>query len=495
MFNIISRVRAVIGGVKTQKRSEPAQVKSKKPAVKKFLSVEKKDPAEDLTRKKELELVKLLEESNNREKELDRKSNSLDEKEVYLRKKEQSLEDKQRAILIKQEEAEALRQKQLLTLEKIAALSKEDAQKRIVEETEKRLTSWLAKKTSDIKEAIKAVEEEATRESIVEAIRHGVTDYVAEYTISTVDLPNEDVKGKVIGREGRNIRAFEKATGVELELGDGNEIRISSFDSVRREIAKIALQKLIRDGRIQPVRIEEVVKQTKLQMDRILLEEGKKICQTVGVYHLPIEVVKTIGKFKYRSSYGQNLAVHTIEVTKIAIALASEHKADVKVVRLAGLLHDVGKVITDEEGSHVQIGVDYLRRFKFPQAVIDAVGEHHEDKPFSSLESVIVYIGDAASGSRPGARYQAHEDYLKRMTSIEEVVRSFKGIEDVAAYQAGREIRIIVKPEKVSDEEMEIMVQKIAEKLDEESKWAGQVKITAIRETRANATAPLRKSN
>jgi ribonucrease Y len=492
MFNIISRIRSVVGGKNDPKGPIDSPVKAKKKPVKKD-SVKKQSVSVDIVRKKELELVNLLEEANSREKELDRKRASLDEKETYLRKKEQSLEDRQRSIAVKQDEAEALKLKQLKTLEQIATLSKEEAQKKIVEETEKRLSAWLSKKTSEVREAAKSIEDEAVKEAVIEAIRHGVTDYVAEFTISTVDLPNEDVKGKIIGREGRNIRAFEKATGVELELGDGNEIRISSFDSVRREIAKIALQKLVRDGRIQPVKIEEVVRQTKLQMDKILLEEGKRICQAVGVYHLPIDIVKTIGKFKYRSSYGQNLASHTIEVTKIAIALASEHKADVKVVRLAGLLHDIGKVITSEEGSHIQIGVDFLRRYKFPQPVIDAVGEHHEDKPFSSLESVIVYIADAASGSRPGARYQAHEDYLKRMTSIEEVVRSFKGIDDVSAYQAGREIRVIVRPEEVSDEEMEIMVQKIAEKLDEESKWAGQVKITAIRETRANATAPVRR--
>jgi len=493
MFSIISRIRSVVAG-KDSKKEQELPVKPKKKPVKEKL-VKKESVSVDVARKKELELVHLLEEANNREKEIDRKVSSLDEKEAYLRKKEQSLEDRQRSISAKQDEVEALRLKQLKTLEQIAALSKEEAQKKIVEETEKRLAVWLSKKTTEARESAKSVEEEVAKEAVIEAIRHGVTDYVAEFTISTVDLPNDDVKGKIIGREGRNIRAFEKATGVELELGDGNEIRISSFDSVRREIAKISLQKLVRDGRIQPVKIEEVVRQTKLQMDKILLEEGKRICQAVGVYHLPVDIVKTIGKFKYRSSYGQNLASHTIEVTKIAIALASEHKADVKVVRLAGLLHDIGKVITDEEGSHIQIGVDFLRRFKFPQPVIDAVGEHHEDKPFSSIESTIVYIADAASGSRPGARYQAHEDYLKRMTAIEEVVRSFKGIDDVSAYQAGREIRVIVKPEEVSDEEMEIMVQKIAEKLEEESKWAGQVKITAIRETRVNATAPMRRQN
>ena len=222
------------------------------------------------------------------------------------------------------------------------------------------------------------------------------------------------------------------------------------------------------------------------------MEEGKKICQAVGVYNLPTEIIKTIGKYKYRFSFGQNLAVHTIEETKIGVAIAHELKADVKVVRLGCLLHDIGKVITDEEGSHVQVGVDFLKRFRLPEKVIACVAEHHEDRPFSSVESAIVWIADAASGSRPGARYQAHEEYLKRMTHIEETVKSFEGVKDVAAYQAGREIRVIVEPEKISDDELTILVHKIAEKLDEEAKWAGQIRITAIRETRAAVTAPLR---
>lgn len=439
-------------------------------------------------KEKELELVKLLESANAREKELDRKRRVLDEREEYLRRREQRIEDREKEVLRRQKEIEKLYRKQIESLEQIAGLTREEAKKAIFEEVEKKLTSWIAKKTEEAREQLKANEEELAREILLDAIRHGVTDYVAEYTVSTVSLPSEDVKGKIIGREGRNIRAFERATGVEVELDEGNEIRLSSFDSIRREVAKIALQKLIRDGRIQPSRIEEVVRQTKSQMDKILLEEGKRICQEVGVYHLPTELVKTIGKYKYRFSYGQNLAVHTIEETKIGVALANELKADTKIVRLGCLLHDIGKVIADEEGSHVQIGVDFLRKFNLPDKVIACVAEHHEDKPFSSYESVIVWIADAASGSRPGARYQAHEEYFKRMTEIEEKVKSFEGVEDVAAYQAGREIRVVVDPQKISDEQLSVLIQKISEKLEEESKWAGQIKVTAIRETRETAT-------
>ncbi len=434
-------------------------------------------------------LVELLDELKRREREIDARFKALEDKEHYLRRKELSLEKKERELQRQKAYLEKAERQVKDQLEQVAGLSREEARRLVVEDAEKRLTAWIAKKIEETKEAIKAQEEELAREILLDAIKHGVVDWVAEYTVSTIRLPDEEVKGKIIGREGRNIRAFERATGVELEIDESLDIRLSSFDPIRREIAKLALKKLIRDGRIQPSRIEEVVAQTRKQMDRVLLEEGKKICQAVGVYHLPIDLVKMIGRYKYRFSYGQNLAQHTIEETKIGVALAQELKADAKIVRLGCLLHDIGKVVTDEEGSHVQLGVDLLKRYRLPDKVIACVAEHHEDRPFSCLESVIVWIADAASGSRPGARYEAHEQYLKRMENIEEIVRSFKGVKDVAAYQAGREVRVIVKPEEISDDELTVLVQKMAEKLDEEAKWAGQIKITAIRETRATAVA------
>jgi ribonuclease Y len=242
-----------------------------------------------------------------------------------------------------------------------------------------------------------------------------------------------------------------------LELEEGNEIRISSFDSTRREIARLSLEKLIKDGRIQPLRIEQVVAQTKLEMDKILITEGKKICAEVGVFNLPVDLMKVIGKYKFRYSYGQNLAKHTIEATKIALALASELKADTNTVRLGTLFHDIGKVITDKEGTHVELGVELLRQYRLPEAVINCVAEHHEDKPFSSKESVIVYLGDAASGSRPGARYEAGVEYIKRMENIEKVATSFPGVVNVAAYQAGREVMVIVDPGQVNDAEISVL--------------------------------------
>lgn len=502
--SIFSRVKNVLGtGLGTSPVAKPqpqpkpqprpqTQKTVTKPPVRPVKPIQQPQPQpqpQPVSRETELKMVRLLDDLKRRESILTKRLLALEEKESYLRRKEQDFDQKSNRLNIQTQELEKTKNDQVKKLEEISGLDQKKAEDLIMTQTENKLSDWIAKKIDETRDILKSKEDEAAKEIFVQAIRHGVTDYVGEYTVSTITLPNEDIKGKIIGREGRNIRAFERATGVELELDETNDIRLSSFDPVRREIAKIALQKLIKDGRIQPVKIEEVVKQTRLQMDKILLEEGKRISQEVGVYHLPIELLKLIGKFKFRFSYGQNLAIHTIEETKIGVALAHELKADVKTVRLACLLHDIGKVIVDEEGTHVQLGVDLLRRFRVPEAVINAVAEHHEDKPFSSVESVIVWIADAASGSRPGARYEAHEEYVKRLSSIEEAAKSFEGVTDVAAYQAGREVRVIVDPGKITDSRAKVLSQKIAEKLDEEAKWAGQIKVTVIRENRFSHTA------
>ncbi len=437
-------------------------------------------------------LVRLLEDIHRRENELERRAKLLDRKEVYFQQKDEDIKRKEAKVadalrLIRRQRGQ-WRQK----LEELAHLSTEKAQELVKQQTEKELAAWIAKKIREAREQIQAQEKELTQEILAEALRHGLTDFVAEYTISTIPLKDEGIKGKIIGREGRNIRALEKATGVDLDLDEEGEIRISSFDSVRREIAKIAIQQLIRDGRIQPSRIEEVVSQTRARMDKVLLEEGKHISQEAGVYHLPVEILKMLGRYKYRFSFGQNLAVHTLEVVKIGVALAQELGADTKTVRVACLLHDIGKVIPEGEGGHVQVGIDFLKRFDIPEPILAAIAEHHEDQSFSSLESIIVWMADAASASRPGARYRAYEDYVKRLTDIERKVRQVDGVDDVAIYQAGREIRVLVKPEKVNDAELTILLQRIAERLDEEVKWAGKMRVVAIRETRAMANLPLK---
>src|SRR5258708_2789356 len=370
-------------------------------------------------------------------------------------------------------------------LEKVSGMTKDEARRDLLAEVQKELTSEIAKKIRQAEERIKLEASAQAQEIIADAMKHGATTYTAEYTISTVSIPNEEVKGKIIGREGRNIRAFESSTGVEMEMDEGNLIRLSSFDSIRREIAKRSLEILIKDTRIQPSRIEEVVAQVKSQMDDVLLEEGKKIASECGVFNLPVELVKLLGRYRFRTSYGQNLGIHTIEETKIGIHIAQELGADVETVRLGCLFHDIGKVVTEEEGTHVQTGVATLKRFGFAKAVVNAVAEHHEDKPFTSIESVIVWTADAISGSRPGARYEPHEEYVKRMTKIEEVANRFHEVESAIAFQAGRDVRVVVNPDEVDDDGLTILAHEIAKQLEKEASYAGQIKVTVIREIRA----------
>jgi len=376
----------------------------------------------------------------------------------------------------------------LKKLTSVAHLTVDEAKKQLLNEVQKDLTSEIAKKIRAAEERIKEDASEKAKEILVDAMKHGATSYVAEYTVSAIHLPDEDVKGRIIGAGGRNIRAFEKEAGVEIEIDETNEIRISSFDSIRREIARRALETLIKDTRIQPSRIEEIIKQVRAQMEEILLEEGKRIVHDCGVFNLPLDLVKLIGRYKFRTSYGQNLAIHTIEETKIGVSIAAEIEADVDIVRLGCLLHDIGKVVTEEEGTHVELGVNILKKYGLPKEVIASVAEHHEDKPFSSVESTVVWIADAISGSRPGARYEPHEEYIKRMTKIEEIAASFPGVETVYAFQAGRDVRVIVKPEEVDDDKLTVLAHDIAGRLEKEAEYAGQIKVTAIRETRASET-------
>ncbi len=376
----------------------------------------------------------------------------------------------------------------LKKLEKASGFTRDQAKQRLLEELEGELVAEKARRIRQMEESLKLEAQEKAREILVDAMRHGATDYVAEYTISTIRLPDEEIKGRIIGREGRNIRAFEQATGVEIELDETNDIRLSSFDPIRREVAKRSLEKLVKDGRIQPNRIDEIVAQTKKQVDDFLLEEGKRIAHSCGVYDLPLELLRVIGRYHFRTSYGQNLAQHTIEETKIGVQIASEAGADVEIVRKGCLLHDIGKVVTDEEGTHVELGVDLLKKYGIAKEVIAAVAEHHEDQPFSSMESVIVYIADAISGARPGARYEPHEDYVKRMEKIEEIGKEFSGVDQVFAFQAGREVRVIVKPEDVSDDELAVLVRNIAKRLEQEVDYAGQIKVTGLRQTQVSET-------
>jgi ribonuclease Y len=373
-------------------------------------------------------------------------------------------------------------------LSSVSRMTVDEAKRELLRELELDLKAEIAKRIRQAEERIKLDAGEKAKEILIDAMKYGATSYTAEYSVSSVSVASEEVKGRIIGAGGRNIRTFEKETGVELEIDETNEIRISSFDSIRREIAKRALLDLVKDARIQPSRIEEVVRQKKEEVEAILLEEGKKISEECGVYNLPLDIIKLIGRYRFRTSYGQNLAIHTIEETKIGVAIAYEIGANVEIVRLGCFLHDIGKVVTDEEGTHVQTGVAVLKRYGFPKEVVACVAEHHEDKPFSSLESVIVWIADAVSGSRPGARYEPHEDYVKRMGKIEEIARSFQGVSEAYAFQAGRDVRVIVDPSLVDDDDITILARDIAKRLEKEAEYTGQIKVTVIRENRASET-------
>ncbi|MEK9207584.1 MAG: HD domain-containing protein, partial [Patescibacteria group bacterium] len=297
-------------------------------------------------------------------------------------------------------------------------------------------------------------------------------------------ITDEEIKGRIIGKEGRNIRAFEQATGVDVDLDEEGIIRLSSFDQIRREIARRSLEKLIKDTRVQPFRIEEIVEETKKEVEKIMFQEGEKLSHEVGVFNLPTDIVAVVGRFKFRTSYGQNLSLHSLETAKIGTHIAQEVGVDANIVRIACLLHDIGKVVPGD-GSHVKLGVELLKKYNMPEAIINCVAEHHEDKPFSSVESVIVHVADQISGARPGARYEDVEEYATRLTEMEDIAKKYEGVEDAYAFEAGRELRVIINPGKLDDGATTLLAEKIREEVSNSLAIPGEVKVTAIREFRA----------
>jgi len=400
---------------------------------------------------------------------------------------EKKLLERQEKLEEEKERLERQREKLEERLEKASGLTSEEAKKELLEVVEQNEAAAAAKIIKEREEEAKRTADKKAQEILVDSMRHGAIDYIAEYTVSVVKITDEDVKGRIIGKEGRNIRAFEQATGVDVDLDEEGIIRLSSFDQVRREVARRSLEKLIRDTRIQPFRIEELVNQTKQEVEKIMFEEGEKLAHSVGVFNLPKELLAILGRFKFRTSYGQNLIVHTLEETKIGIHIANEVGADVNIVRLGCLFHDIGKVVGGE-GSHVKLGVDLLKRFNIPEKIINCVAEHHEDKPFSSMESVIVYIADSISGARPGARYEDVEEYANRLTQMEEIAKKFDGVEDAYAFEAGRELRVIINPGSLDDAETTVLASKIRDEVSKALAVPGEVKVTAIREIRAVAS-------
>ncbi len=428
------------------------------------------------------EALRIREEAQN---EMRKKEEFIERRVVQQEQREEQVISKERSINERLAEIERIKQEQIQKLERVAHLTVDEAKNLILKAVEEKSKKDIAQIINQAQAIAKEEADKKVRELLVDGMRHGATNYVAEFTVSVVRLPDEEMKGKIIGKEGRNIRAFEQATGVDVDLEEEGVIRLSCFDSVRREIARVTLERLMKDGRIQPVKIEEILAQVKKDIERIMFEEGEKLCQAVGVFNLPRELIALLGRFKYRSSYGQNMITHTLEETKIGIALAREVKAEVNIVRLGCLLHDIGKVVTDEEGSHIELGVQLLRKYNIPQPVIDCVEQHHEDKPFSSPEAMLVYIADAISGSRPGARYEDVQAYVKRLTDLEAIAKSHEGVKDVFAYQAGRELRVMVDPGHIDDAAATLLSHALKEEIEKKLTYPGNIRITVVRETRA----------
>ncbi|MCR4324547.1 MAG: ribonuclease Y [Candidatus Curtissbacteria bacterium] len=446
-----------------------------------------RDEAFRIKKAAEDEARKLRQESLEIEKRIAQKEESLESKIEELSRQEGSFQSKTQAILKQEKELEKLRDDLSEKLQKVTSLTSEEAKKIILENTEEKLKSEIAKRIKEAEEEIKASADEKAKEILINSMMAGATDWVAEYTVSTIKLESDDIKGRIIGKEGRNIRAFELATGVDVELDSDieGEVRLSSFDSVRREIARMALEWLVKDARIQPTRIEQLVEKARQQVEEDMSEAGRKAAHELGLYNLPQEALDTLGRLKFRYSYGQNQLIASLETGKIAKKLAEELGANSTIAATGGLFHDIGKTQVDKEGTHVQLGVELAKKWNFPQQVIDCIAQHHEDEPFSHNESIIVHIADAVSGARPGARHEAVEDYIKRLTEIENIAMNYEGVDKAYAIQAGREVRVIVNPQILDDDKIVILAHEIKERLEKELAYPGQITVTVIRETRA----------
>ncbi len=421
------------------------------------------------------------------ERRLQQKEESLDKKLDAFERKEEDLRKRQQAVAATQEEVNLIKKSQLEVLEKISGLSQEDAKAYLLKNIESEVTHEAAMKIKEIEARYKEEADQYAREVISIAIQRCAADHAAEATVSVVPLPNDEMKGRIIGREGRNIRTLETITGVDLIIDDTPEaITVSSFDPVRREVARVALEKLIADGRIHPTRIEDMVEKARREVDHVIKQEGERATFETGVHGLHPELIKLLGRQKYRTSYGQNVLNHSIEVAHIAGLLASELGEDIALAKRAGLLHDLGKSVDHEmEGSHVQLGVELARKYKESPAVIHAIEAHHGDVEPQTVIACLVQAADAISAARPGARRENVENYIRRLEKLEELTGSYPGVEKAYAIQAGREVRIMVKPEEVNEDSMVLLARDIAKKIEAELEYPGQIKVNVIRETKA----------
>ena len=497
---LISLVIGILVGVVIRKKIAESKINGAEEEAKKLVELAKIE-ADNL--KKE-EIFKAKEEIMNARNELDKeikerrgeiqkqesriiqKEENLERRSDNFEKKEKDLEREEQNLNERKQDVENLYTEQMKVLQDIAKLTQEEAKDQLLKSVEQDITSEKAALIRDLTQKAKDEALKNGREIVAYAIQKCAADHSAETTVSIVPLPSDDVKGRIIGREGRNIRALETLTGIDLIIDDTPEaVILSGFDPLRREVARIALEKLIDDGRIHPAKIEEMVEKAKQELAETIRSEGERAALESGVIGLNPELIKLLGKLKYRTSYGQNVLNHSIEVSNLARIMAEELGLDAKLARRAGLLHDIGKALDhDMEGTHVEIGVEILKKFKENPLVINAVEAHHGDVEPQTLEAVLVQAADAISASRPGARRETLEAYIKRLENLESIADSVDGVEKSFAIQAGREVRIIVKPEKITDDQMTLLARDVSKRIEEEMDYPGQIKVNIIRETR-----------
>ena len=497
---LISFAIGVPVGMAYRKKIAESKIQGAENEAKRLIDLAKIE-AENL--KKE-EIFKAKEEIMNSRKELDQeikerrgevqkqesrliqKEENLDRRSENFEKKEREIERELQEIENQKEELKKLHDEEIIQLQKIASLTREEAKKKLLAEVDKELTVEKAALIREKEQQVKETAIKQAKEILCYTVQKCAADHSQETTVSIVSLPNDDMKGRIIGREGRNIKALETLTGIDLIIDDTPEaVVLSGFDPLRREVAKIALEKLIDDGRIHPAKIEEMVEKAKEEVENTIKEEGERAVLETGVIGLHPDIVKLLGKLKYRTSYGQNVLNHSIEVSNLARIMADELGLDPKLARRAGLLHDIGKALDhDMEGTHVEIGVEVLKKYKENPLVINAVEAHHGDVEPQTLEAVLVQAADAISASRPGARRETLEAYIKRLQNLEEIADSFDGVEKSFAIQAGREVRILVKPDKISDDQMTILARDVSKRIEDEMDYPGQIKVNVIRETR-----------
>jgi ribonuclease Y len=468
-------------------RSEAEMIVAEAETKQKEMLLEAKEEGLSILREGEQDLKQRRRRARKQEERLQERQDALERRVEPLEKRERSLASQEARLKHKDDELEALVGKRNEELQAVASLTRDEAKELLLKGIEEDSRQDMARVIREVEQETKETANRQARKIISEAIQRYASDEVAEITVSSVELPSDELKGRIIGRGGRNIRALEAAAGVDLIVDDTPEaVTISSFDPVRREVARLALTKLIVDGRIHPGRIEQVVAKSKGEVESIIQEEGEKAVFDVGVRGMHPELVKLVGRLKYRTSYGQNQLEHTLQTAHLAGMMAAELGADVELAKEGGLLHDIGKAVSHEvEGPHALIGADIVRRYGKGPAIVDIVGSHHGEEEAQSVEAVLVAAADAISGARPGARRESLERYVKRIKALEEVASSFQGIGECYAIQAGREIRIVVKPEKIDDLGILRLSKDVARKVEENLAYPGQIKVTVIRETRA----------